>query len=354
MRKDLTGNNLVILTPGFASSEDDKNCLPAQQALVLSIKKYYPNIKQTILSFEYPFSKKPYKWNGINVIPFGGNHKGGLFRLFRWLRIWQTLRKLQKQEPITGLISFWAGQCALVGNYYAMGAKIPHVNWILGQDAKKGNRYPRLMPIHSRNFMAISDFVAKTFQDNYGVRPGLVLPNAILPDLFVLKEQNRSIDIIGVGSLIALKKFDLFIQIISQLKDTKSGLTVIICGEGPEKQSLQDLIDSNGLSDTITLLGEKPHPEVFDLMQRSKILLHTSEYEGFSGVCLEALYAGAHVVSFHQPMEGWIRHWHIVDNQTEAFEMLNNLLRQNILDHSSSLPYHMKDTADKLVSFLVD
>ena len=55
-------------------------------------------------------------------------------------------------------------------------------------------------------------------------------------------------------------------------------------------------------------------------MQRTKIFLHTSSYEGFSGACLEALYAGAHVISFCEPMKQKIDHWHIVKDEKEMLD----------------------------------
>jgi glycosyltransferase involved in cell wall biosynthesis len=68
-------------------------------------------------------------------------------------------------------------------------------------------------------------------------------------------------------------------------------------------------------------------------MQRSKVFLHTSYYEGFSTVCLEALYAGAQVVSFVEAMERKIPHWHIVKSSRE---MIREILE--ILQSSGSKP----------------
>ena len=81
--------------------------------------------------------------------------------------------------------------------------------------------------------------------------------------------------------------------------------------------------------------------EILQLMKRAKIFLHTSSYEGFSTVCLEALYAGCHVISFIKPMEHDIGHWHIVQSKEEmvkkAMEILGN--RGNNLYTSIAIYY---------------
>ena len=77
----------------------------------------------------------------------------------------------------------------------------------------------------------------------------------------------------------------------------------VLIGEGPERMKLQSLITALGLQSNISLTGELSHPEVLQWMQRTKIFLHPSSYEGFGVVCIEALHAGAHVISFVKPMD---------------------------------------------------
>ena len=91
----------------------------------------------------------------------------------------------------------------------------------------------------------------------------------------------------------------------------------MICGKGPELNNLQQMIDRLGLQGNIELGGEKSHQAAIGYMQRAKILLHTSSYEGFSTVCLEALFAGAHVISFCDPEGTPVKNWHVVRDQEE-------------------------------------
>ena len=61
-------------------------------------------------------------------------------------------------------------------------------------------------------------------------------------------------------------------------------------------------------------------------MCRSKVFLHTSAYEGYAVACAEALYAGAHVVSFCKPMEKGNSQEHIVETKEEAIDKTRQIL----------------------------
>ena len=71
------------------------------------------------------------------------------------------------------------------------------------------------------------------------------------------------------------------------------------------------------INPNITFIGSIPHIEALAMMKRAKILLHPSNYEGFSTVCMEALYAGAKVISFVKPMAFDIKNWRIAGNVEE-------------------------------------
>lgn len=336
---------LLVLSPGFPANEADSTCLPAQQSLILSLNTHFPEVKVIILAFEYPHTSQPYTWFGNEVIPFNGRNQGGAARWLRWIRIWIELTRLKRKHRIKGLLSFWLGQCSLIGNYFGRRYRLKQYTWILGQDARVGNRYLKWIHPHADSLIAMSDFLSNQLYKQYAVKPAYTIPNGIDPGLFPTLPVNRDIDIIGVGSLIPLKQYAIFIEVVSALKQTIPRLKVYLCGEGTERNRLHSLIQKQGLEDTISLTGEKTHTEVLQLMLRSKLMLHPSSYEGFSGACLEALYAGAHVISFQQPMNGWIRHWHIAEDTASMKEITQQLLSADDLPHNPVLPYTMEDTA---------
>jgi glycosyltransferase involved in cell wall biosynthesis len=193
--------------------------------------------------------------------------------------------------------------------------------------------------------VALSDFLAQEFFKNHSVNPAHVIPIGIDISLYPSGPVERDIDVLGVGSLIALKQFDIFIKVIGELIKTRPLISTMICGKGPEKDRLQSLIRELKLDHNILLAGEMGHPEILQLMQRSRVFLHSSSYEGFGMVCLEALYAGAQVISFCKPMDGSIAHWHVAGSQEEMLQLMDEILQNPGIDHRPILPYSMYDCA---------
>jgi glycosyltransferase involved in cell wall biosynthesis len=339
---------LVILTPGFAANEADSTCLPAQQNLILAINKAFPTIKILILSFQYPFARENYQWHGNKVMAFGGKNKGQLSRFIIWKRVWQQLKAIHKENTITGLLSFWCGECAFVANRFANKNQLQHFCWLLGQDAKADNHYVKRLDAGGENFIALSDFLQSAFLKNHGIRPAHVIPLGIAIQEYddVIKE--KDIDLLAAGSLIPLKQYEIFIEVVAALKKEWPCIKAQICGHGPELYKLQVLARDLSLQGNIIFTGERPHKEVLAAMQRTKIFLHPSAYEGFGMVCTEALYAGAQVISFCKPMQTPVPNWHIVKTKNEMMETVRALLNE-LPQPQQILPWSINTTAIELM-----
>ena len=89
---------LIILSPGFAASEEDTTCLPPQQVFVRAMNKNYPSLQIIILAFQYPYFKKKYKWFGNEIISFNGANKRKFSRVLLWMRVHWVLKKLNKTK----------------------------------------------------------------------------------------------------------------------------------------------------------------------------------------------------------------------------------------------------------------
>jgi glycosyltransferase involved in cell wall biosynthesis len=350
--KNNTHKAIIILTPGFPESESDTSCLPERQSFIKALQKADPLIKVIILTFQYPFRKGQYLWNGIEVYAFGGKNKSKLKRAVLWISVWQKLKKLKRRYRIKGLLSFWLGECAFVGHSFARKYNLKHYIWLLGQDAKAGNRYVNYIKPKGDSIIALSDFLAEEFFKNYLILPKHVLPTGVDPDEFDTIPSIRTIDICGAGSLIPLKRYELFIEVVKQVVFYYPDLKVVLIGDGAERSRINALIETYGLKQTIEVTGEIPHKKVLEFMQRSKIFLHTSEFEGFATVISEALYAGAHVVSFCKPMEEKIDQLYIAENIKEMIQIVIELLR-NHPESKCVLPYNVDTTARQVLNLFI-
>ena len=340
---------LLILTPGFPADENDSTCVPAQQLFVNVLKDNFPRLNIIVISFQYPYFAGEYVWNGIRVISFGGREKGKFYRLFLWLRVWRKLKKIKKDNNVIGLLSFWCGECALIAKRFGTRYGLPHFTWLLGQDARKENKYVKWMHAVATELIALSDFLAEEFYRNFIIKPAYTIPNGIDTTRFAPAELERVIDVMGAGSLIQLKRYEVFIEIIKKLSLTHPSIKAVICGKGPEKDRLEELIEKYELKNNLVLAGELPHHEVEQSMRKTKVFLHPSSYEGFSTACIEALYAGAHVISFCKPMNQQITHWHIVNTKEEMLQKTIELLEDPVIEYESVMPFSMHASVKKMM-----
>src|SRR5947207_2176535 len=143
---------------------------------------------------------------------------------------------------------------------------------IFNQNFKKrisGNKYHGQVTLKAHALIALSDFTQDEFEKNHGIKPQFVIPPGIDPAQFDNNPGEKDIDILAAGSLIPLKQYDIFVEVVAEIKKQLPEIKVMLIGDGPEKEKLQGLISSSGLQSAITLTGELPHNEVLQWMQRA-------------------------------------------------------------------------------------
>jgi glycosyltransferase involved in cell wall biosynthesis len=340
----------IVLIPGFPDSESDKNCLPFQQKFVKTFKENNPGVEVAILAFQYPYTAKTYQWFGIPVFPFGGKNRGGLFRLWLRRRLFKKLESLHRDYRITGLLSFWCGECAIVGKRFAGRHHLKHYCWICGQDAVKENKYPARMKAAPEDLIALSDFLQEEFYSHHKIRPAHVIAPGVDVNDFTNTIHPKTIDILAAGSLIPLKQFEIFIETVAVLKKRFPNIKAVLTGDGPEKGKLQDLVRLFCLEDNCVLKGDLPHPVLMEMMQEARLLLHPSRYEGFGVVCLEALQAGAAVISFVKPMKERIDNWHIAKDKEEMADMALMILERKAHMPGDTSSFDIRQTVKKVAA----
>jgi glycosyltransferase involved in cell wall biosynthesis len=341
---------LIVLSPGFPRDEADSNCLPSQQIFIKALNREFPWLHITIISFQYPFEPSTYGWNGNLVIALGGKNKGKLRRLLTWMKAWTTLVKTQKKKSVIGILSFWCSECALIGKLFGQTYGLTHFSWILGQDARQQNKFVKWIRPEAGRLVAMSGFLADEFYKSHGIRPAHVVQNGVDASEYIPFEGPRDLDVLGVGSLTQLKQYAYFMKVAKSLADRMPEIKCVLCGAGPEASKLNKMVQELSLGQNVQLCGEQPHHIVLKLMSRTKIFLHPSSYEGFSSVCLEALYAGAQVISFWSPQMGKITNWHVVANPEEMIQKAVDLLGDPAADYRPILVQSIGSTAIEMMN----
>ncbi len=319
--------HIVFITPGFATSEEDRNTISALQIYCKKLQER-EDIKLSIITLHYPHTKIPYLWHNCNVYPLGYNNRK-ISRIFSSRKVLQKLSFINDLDPIDFLHSFWLGECAYWGHRYSKKQNIPHLTTLMGQDAKKGNKYAKIIPHKKMNIVTLSKFQQNLFLKNYKMSSRLI-PWGVDRNLIASKAI-KTIDIIGIGSLIHLKNYSEFINTIYLLKKEFPTINATLVGDGVLKPQLLKQISELGLTETITLSGQQSYDNTQQLLARSKILLHPSDYESFGMVFAEAQAHQVKIVSKKVGLAEPSHYWKIGNTPEEFTKKCVELLHQETM-----------------------
>lgn len=288
------------MVPGFPESEQDTSCLPAIQNYVAAFCAKRPDLDVHVVAFQYPFVRRDYPWKGATVHALGGRNRRHLLRLPTWTRAVRLFSRLAQRTNVRFLHTFWLTECSRVGQWLGKRHGVPHVASVGGVDAKPDNPYLSRLRLRDLVLTAGSSFAAETLAAHADVGEIQVVPLGLDTEHLAAidKPEIRDIDVIGAGSLIPLKDYGAFVDVIAALVDELPEIRACLVGDGPLREALEERIVACGLEDNVVLVGHLPRDDVFRHMLRSKVLLHPSKYESQGYVFLEALFAGLNVVCY--------------------------------------------------------
>lgn len=118
------------------------------------------------------------------------------------------------------------------------------------------------------------------------VADGIAEPEIPLPPAFI----------VGVGRLVAAKGFD---DLIRAYALARLGMPLLILGEGPERERLEQQIAAADLAGRVVLAGYLANP--FAVVSRAAFLVSASHNEGFPNAIAEAMVLGRPVLATDCP-----------------------------------------------------
>jgi len=135
----------------------------------------------------------------------------------------------------------------------------------------------------------------------------VVIPNGIEVERFEglspekAKEElgikNNEKVILFVGSLRPIKGTRYLIQAMLMIKQQEPNARLLIVGDGPDRQSLENLVRKLDLQQSIDFVGRLPQERIPHYMSACDIFTLPSLSEGFGLACLEAVSSGLPVVA---------------------------------------------------------
>ena len=142
-----------------------------------------------------------------------------------------------------------------------------------------------------------------SYDQNIGISSGVinkkssvVIHNGVaVPDISK-KEAKEKTTIIFAGRLSAPKRQDVFLKSIALLdSEIKNKININIIGDGPNKESIENLYESLGLNSLVSIKS-LPTELMGKEYSNSDILVLISDYEAFPMVIIEAMSYGLPVV----------------------------------------------------------
>ena len=126
----------------------------------------------------------------------------------------------------------------------------------------------------------------------------IVLENPLRFSLVKLSSLTKK-KVISVGRLSPVKGFSQLIRAFKTVVDLYPDWELHIFGDGPERESLLDEIQSLGLQNSVSLHGTTK--QVQEELTQASIYACSSRFEGFGLSILEAMSCGLPIVSFDCP-----------------------------------------------------
>lgn len=227
------------------------------------------------------------------------------------------------QDPVSvGLPSLLAARFCrkrfflkVVGDYaWEQGKQRYGVYENLDYFSRHEKRYPFFVRLHKKIEKRVAEGAEKIIVpsqylkkivSNWGISPSkiTVIYNTFeSPEAFSYAETRRKLNLAGrvlisVGRLVPWKGFGELIGVMPEIVCKFPDATLLIAGDGPERERLEKEIIRLSLQSRVKLLGRLPQRELFEYLSASDVFVLYTGYEGFSHQLLEVLSLGVPIVT---------------------------------------------------------
>jgi len=121
-----------------------------------------------------------------------------------------------------------------------------------------------------------------------------VIPNYVDTGIFAPKEQEKDIDLLFIGRLNPQKNLFALLDALQDLK-----IKTVIVGKGAQEEALKTRAKELGLN--VEWTGNIPNTELPGYLNRSKLFILPSHYEGHPKTLIEAMASGLPVIGADSP-----------------------------------------------------
>lgn len=256
----------------------------------------------------FSFKEESYSDEGIStfISPFLSipktPNRARRIRLEKGKELFKKYIESNGKPDIIHVHSFLAGELALwIKNEY----KIPYVitehssaferKLLTDSDLKLALKVFE----NSHTNIAVSQSLSNAIKCYFKELDFQIIPNIVDTDFFnlIVKKQKDDFQFINIAHLNKNKNQLHLIKSFTKIFKGNQFYKLLIVGQGPEKNNLQNWIDSNTMNSQIRLYGSASREEVRDLLHQSDCFVLSSKIETFGVVLIEAMSCGLPVLS---------------------------------------------------------
>ena len=221
-------------------------------------------------------------------------------------KAYRKLRKLVKQEK-PDLVLAMPEKVNVWTVLFLLGTKVP----VVVSERNDPHRHPenRLKRIlrsfvypFADGFIFQTSDAAACFSKSIQKR-GVVLDNPLDTSRIPARyEGERRKVIVAAGRLHEQKNFDLLIRAFARFYKDHHAYSLVICGEGPEKERLMKTASRLGVAGAVELPGQSR--TLLEDINDCAMFVLSSDYEGMPNVLLEAMACGLSCIATDCPIGG--------------------------------------------------
>jgi glycosyltransferase involved in cell wall biosynthesis len=205
-------------------------------------------------------------------------------RLVEHLR---AMRSLSPDLVHVNLQSPWEGQYGILAGLLSRVPVVAVEQIVFGEQPRRQRFLRRALCSRLSAHIAVGERAAREVEEMIGLEPGSVetIYNGV-PDL-PANPVTRPVEgpVVGAaGRLVHQKGFDLLLRAVASLPIEA---TCVLVGDGPERDSLEQLAESLGLKDRLIVIGWTDR--VRDQLASLDVVALPSRFEGFPLVAIEAM-----------------------------------------------------------------
>lgn len=178
-----------------------------------------------------------------------------------------------------------------------MGVKIPVISSVRNDPAYSNLRKKitrKILLPRSAHVVVQTQQIKQFFNKNIQ-KMTTVIYNPVNEKVFELQPIEKENRIISVGRLYLQKDQKMMIEAFAKVSEKFPQWSLVIFGEGPEREALELLVERLKVKDKVSLPGRSEN--IIDELNKSKVFCLSSIYEGMSNALVEAICVGLPIVT---------------------------------------------------------